>query len=232
MLYFSRWKTAAILGTTLIVCLPALTNVLPAATFDGLPGWAQRKIELGMDLRGGTHVELVVDTKDIRQQLVQRLRDDLRNILREERIGYTGLTIRDDTVEVRVRDVWDMPQAMRRIDEFADPKFHAMRPMFLGAENVTLSPNAPGWIAGPGDLSPVPRVDVAIEGQLFRLKATEFAFGERIAASRSQAIGVIGRRLASVLGTKFGIRVRPVGTDRIVVDSVVPIPFERWFYLS
>src|SRR5882724_4469716 len=63
MLYFSRWKTAAILGTTLIVCLAALTNVLPAATFDSLPGWAQRKIELGMDLRGGTHVQLAVDTQ-------------------------------------------------------------------------------------------------------------------------------------------------------------------------
>jgi preprotein translocase subunit SecD len=58
MLYFSRWKTAAILGTALIVCLPALTNVLPAATFDSLPGWAQRKIELGMDLGGGVVLDV------------------------------------------------------------------------------------------------------------------------------------------------------------------------------
>ena len=230
MLYFSRWKTAAILGTTLIVCLSALTNVLPAATFDSLPGWAQRKIELGMDLRGGTHVQLQIDANDIRKQLVERLRDDLRAIFREERIGYTGLTVRGDIVEVRVRDVWDMPRAMRRIDEFSDPKFEAMRPVFPRTENVTLSPKAPRWTAAPGEPSPVPRVDVAIEGQLFRLKVTEFAFNERIAASRSQSIDFIERRLAAVSGSGAKFSVRPVGTDRIVIDSVVP--FERWFYLS
>src|SRR5882762_767395 len=127
MLYFSRWKTAAILGTTLIVCLAALTNVVPAATFDSLPSWAQRKIELGMDLRGGMHVELAVDTQDIRKHLIDQFRDDLRRILGSERIGYTGLMMRDDTVEVRLRDVWDMPRAMRRIEELATPKFEAMR---------------------------------------------------------------------------------------------------------
>jgi preprotein translocase subunit SecD len=227
MLYFSRWKTAAILGTTLIVCLAALTNMLPAATFDGLPNWAQRKIELGIDLRGGTHVQLVVDEKDIRQRLVDELRDDLRNILRTERIGYTGMTVRGDTVEMRLRDVWDMPRAMRRVDEFADPKFEAMRPAFPKTANVMLPAGSSRMTAAPGELSSSPRVDVAIEGQLFRLKVTDFAFGERIAASRSHWIGTLERRLGAYRVT---FSVRPVGVDRIAVDIDVPLPLDRWLY--
>jgi preprotein translocase subunit SecD len=152
----------------------------------------------------------------------------LRNILREERIGYTGMTVRGDTVEVRVRDVWDMPQAMRRIGELADPKFEAMRPVFPKTENVTLSPKALGWTAAPGELSPAPRVDVAIEGQLFRLKMTDFAIGERTAARRNRSMELIKGRWAA-MGVKSSIRA--VGMDRIVVDSAVSLQFERWFHL-
>jgi preprotein translocase subunit SecD len=228
MLDFSRWKTVAILGTTLIVCLAALTNVLPAATFDSLPSWAQRKIGLGMDLRGGTHVQLVVDNKDVRNQLVERLRDDLRAILRDERIGYTGMTVRGDTVEVRVRDVWDMPRAMRRVEELARPKFQAMTPAFPKTGDVTLPAGTRRMTAAPDELSSSPRVDVAIEGQQFRLKLMDFAFGERIAASRSQSIDVIKRRLAAI---RVNFSVRPVGADRIVIDIDVPLPLDRWLYL-
>src|SRR4051794_19265915 len=115
MLYFSRWKTAAILGTTLIVCLAALTNVLPAATFDSLPGWAQRKIELGIDLRGGEHFQYEVDVKDVRKQMVTQLRDDARSALRQGRIGHAGVVARDDGVEVRVREEADFSRALARL---------------------------------------------------------------------------------------------------------------------
>jgi preprotein translocase subunit SecD len=120
MLYFSRWRTAAILGTTLIVCLPALTNVLPAATFDSLPTWAQRKIELGVDLGGGEHVQFEVDAKDARKQMVEQLRGDTRDALRQARIGYTGLVVRDDGIELRVREEADFSKAATYLRKVAD----------------------------------------------------------------------------------------------------------------
>jgi hypothetical protein len=40
MLEFSRLRTAAILGLTMVVCLAAVPGVLPAAAFGRLPHWA------------------------------------------------------------------------------------------------------------------------------------------------------------------------------------------------
>src|SRR5262245_42416113 len=100
MLMYSRWQTAAILGVAAFFCLAAVPNVLPARALAALPSWAQRTVPLGYDLQGGTYVQLQVDADDVRRQKVEALRDDVRKILRDTRIGYTGLAARSDGVDV------------------------------------------------------------------------------------------------------------------------------------
>ena len=111
MLYFTRWKAAAILLTAFFICLMAAPNFLPESMVKSWPAWAQRHVVLGLDLQGGSHILLEVDSGAVRKEMLENLRDDVRRVLREARIGYTGLTVRGDSVEVRIRSRRQLQQA-------------------------------------------------------------------------------------------------------------------------
>ena len=87
MLYFSRWKALATLLTALIVCLFAVPNFISPQTVKSWPAWAQRHLVLGLDLQGGSHILLEVDTSDVRKQKLETLRDDVRRVLRDAKVG-------------------------------------------------------------------------------------------------------------------------------------------------
>src|SRR6266540_4291159 len=99
MLYFSRWKAAAIVLTALVVCAFAIPNFFSEKTVQSWPRWAQRHIVLGLDLQGGSHLLLEVDSNAVRKEKLETLRDDVRRVLREARVGYTGLAVRGNSVE-------------------------------------------------------------------------------------------------------------------------------------
>src|SRR5258707_15799742 len=103
MLYFTRWKATAIVLTALIVCLFAVPNFLPEQMVQNWPKWTQRQVALGLDLRGGSHVLFEVDSENLLKQRVNTLRDDVRRVLREARVGYIGLAVRGNSVDVRLR---------------------------------------------------------------------------------------------------------------------------------
>ena len=115
MLYFSRWRTLAILGTAFIVCAFAVPNFFSERTLQSLPKWAQRHIVLGLDLQGGSHLLLEVDSNAVRKEQADNLRDDVRRTLRDARIGYTNLAIRGLAVEVRIREAADLERALTRL---------------------------------------------------------------------------------------------------------------------
>src|SRR6202049_1146635 len=115
MLFFTRWKAAAILITAFVVCLFAVPNFFPEKTVARWPAWAQRHIVLGLDLQGGSHILLQVDANDVRRQKLQSLQDDVRKLLREARVGLTRApVIRGNSVEVIVRDN-DVQQALAKL---------------------------------------------------------------------------------------------------------------------
>src|SRR5262245_37605220 len=104
MLYISRWKAVAIVLTTLVICLFALPNLLASDTVKSWPKWAQRHVVLGLDLQGGSHLLLEVDTGAVRKEKVEQLRDEVRKVLREAKVGLTQAPlIRGNSVEVRIR---------------------------------------------------------------------------------------------------------------------------------
>src|ERR1700754_1127224 len=117
MLYFTRWKAAAIILTALIVCLCAVPNFISSKTVDSWPRWAQRHVVLGLDLQGGSHILLEVDAATVRKDMQQALLDDVRRSLREIRVGYTGLAVRGNGVEVRIRDAADYQKSLAKLRE-------------------------------------------------------------------------------------------------------------------
>src|SRR6201997_1560691 len=102
MLYFTRWKALAIMLTALVVCLCAVPNFFPEAKVKTWPAWAQRRLVLGLDLQGGSYLLLEVDSNYVKKEKLDQVRDDARRVLREAKIGYTGLSSRGDAVEVKI----------------------------------------------------------------------------------------------------------------------------------
>src|SRR3569833_1543315 len=122
MLYFTRWKAAAIVLTALVVCLFAVPNFIPTHVVDTWPTWAQRHLVLGLDLQGGSHILLEVDTNAVRKEKVETLRDDVRRVVRENRLGSpAAATIRGNTVEFRVREGVDPQLALTKLRELSAP---------------------------------------------------------------------------------------------------------------
>ena len=120
MLYFTRWKALAIVLTALFICLFAVPNFLPEKMVASWPKWAQRHVVLGLDLQGGSHLLLEVDTKAVRKEMLETLRDDMRRVLREARIGYTGLVVRGSSAEVRIRLTLSEPAIVERVRQSVD----------------------------------------------------------------------------------------------------------------
>ena len=193
MLYFSRWKALATLLTALFICALAAPNFLPEKTLRSLPKWAQRHIVLGLDLQGGSHILLEVDINDVRKQKAETLRDDVRNSLRNARVGYTGLTIRDLSVEVRIREESDFQAALTKLRELSQP---------LG-----------GLLSTTGQRS----VEVIDAGnRVIRLTITQPGITERVRQVVDQAIQIVERRINEI-GTVEPL-IQRQGADRILVQ--------------
>src|SRR5437763_998454 len=193
MLYFTRWKALAIILTALVVCLCAVPNFFAEATVKGWPAWAQRRLVLGLDLQGGSYLLLEVDSNYVKKEKLEQIRDDIRRTLRDAKIGYTGLAVRNDAVEVRISKEGDAPTALAKLRELSQP---------LG-----------GLLGSSGQRS----LEVSdAGGGLIRLTVTQAAITERIRQTIEQSIQIVERRV-NQLGTVEPV-IQRQGTDRILVQ--------------
>ena len=90
MLYFSRWKATGDPADGAARLPVRGAEFLPEKTREELPKWAQRHIVLGLDLQGGSHILLEVDTNAVRKaegRGAARRRAPRRCATR---LGYTG----------------------------------------------------------------------------------------------------------------------------------------------
>ncbi len=193
MLYFTRWKALAIILTALVVCLCAVPNFFPEATVKGWPAWAQRRLVLGLDLQGGSYLLLEVDSNYVKKEKLEQIRDDVRRTLRDAKIGYTGLAVRNEAAEVRISRDTDAPNALAKLRELSQP---------LG-----------GLLGSSGQRS----LEVAdAGGGLIRITVPQAAITERIRQTIEQSIQIVERRV-NQLGTVEPV-IQRQGTDRILVQ--------------
>ena len=115
MLHFERWKIIAIVLVCLAGIIFAMPNLFSKQTVEGWPSWMpHRQLSLGLDLRGGAHLLLAMDTKELDKDWLITLRDDARKQLREAKVGFTGLGIVGNAVQVHIAKPEDVGQGLRR----------------------------------------------------------------------------------------------------------------------
>src|ERR1043166_2442742 len=122
MLYFSPMKALATLLTALVVCAFAVPNFIDQKVVQSWPKWAQRHVVLGLDLQGGSHILLRVEADAVRKEKVASLQDDVRKVVRENRLGSPlQVFIRGASIEVRIRDGADPQLALSKLRELSQP---------------------------------------------------------------------------------------------------------------
>jgi len=125
------------------------------------------RAETALEKQGGSRILFKVDSDALRDVMVTGLRDDLHRIVREGRIPFSGLTMHDGGVDVRI----------------ADPK---NRQLVLSK----LMPPAEGTPPRP------PAISVADGGDgLMRLMPTESGFAERLHELVGQSLEMIEQGL-------------------------------------
>lgn len=112
MLYFSKIKIAGIFLSLIIGALFALPNFLSESQRVAWPDFLPNgKLNLGLDLQGGSHLLLEVDTRVLNEEKLENLVSDIRGALRAEKIKYTGPVISGGVVRFRVNDILQLDQA-------------------------------------------------------------------------------------------------------------------------
>ncbi|MFP4193672.1 MAG: protein translocase subunit SecD [Desulfobacterales bacterium] len=95
------WRLVVVLAVMLAAVIYVLPTFKPEL-------WPHNQINLGLDLQGGMHLAMDVETEKAVESTVERIRGDLRSYMREERIGHSGIKPSGETgLKVRLRDAGD-----------------------------------------------------------------------------------------------------------------------------
>jgi protein-export membrane protein SecD len=125
MLQFTNWQKGLI---ALLVAAAAYFTV--PNFFDSenpVPGFANTKVTLGLDLQGGSYLLMKVDTDKVIEDRIENVRKDVRLALRGrggsggDRITFFPPTKRDDTVTVQIRKAEEADEAQRRLEGLIAP---------------------------------------------------------------------------------------------------------------
>lgn len=198
MLHFARWKIILILLISIGGVLLALPNLFPAKSLDALPGWIPHKqINLGLDLQGGAHLLYQMDEKELVQDWLKNIRGDIRDVLRKERIGYTGLRVSqpNKSVGVRVRDEANFEKAFTALSDLSVPLSGGL--VFTGqvGNNLDVTKNDGGQIT---------------------VKITEQGLFQRVGSAIEASIETVRRRIDAFGTTEPTIQRQ--GRERILVQ--------------
>ena len=205
MLRISATKTVAILLALFFGMYLAVPNLLSSeqreAVSQAAPGWIpgflvpDQAVVLGLDLQGGSHVLLQVDTAELARNDATQVRDQVRSLLRETRTPLEGgIRISNRTVELRIPDEAARERMLPRLRDLSEPLADAAfgQP---GSSTLTIEEQDDG---------------------LIRLTLTEAALAERINRALAQSIEVLRRRIDALGTTEPNIQRQ--GADRILVQ--------------
>ena len=117
MLNFPRWAVLAILAPLLIGIACAVPSFLPDRVVEQLPKFMQTRVNLGLDLSGGSHLLLEASTQDVAKQRLANMEEQVRTELRrgDTKIAIGDISSRDGKLSFMVRNPSEVDAAVERI---------------------------------------------------------------------------------------------------------------------
>ncbi|MDP1642520.1 MAG: protein translocase subunit SecD [Phenylobacterium sp.] len=193
MMTLSRWKIIAVVVAAIFGVLFSVPNMLSQQTLDSMPGFFPRQqLNLGLDLQGGSHLLLEVDTEALRAERLVNTLEDTRVTLNGEGIAFSELRQQGGEITLRTTDP-------------------AQRDAAVQVLRNTLGVVLAGTTGGRD-------ITVRNDGATgIRIAFVEEAMNAEAAKAVEQSIEIIRRRIDE-LGTREPTIIRQ-GIDRIVVQA-------------
>jgi SecD/SecF fusion protein len=197
MLRFAPWKVASVILVSVLALLVIVPSFWSESTFKSISKSASwlpmRQIVLGLDLQGGAHLLLEVDAADVTRQQVAALRDDVRRVLREERVSISGgIGLQPRGVQLRVPDAAERARVLPKIRALAQSTGNALSGV-TGGPTLQVSESDDGLIVAT---------------------VTEAGVADKVRRAVDQTIEVLRRRVDALGTTEPNIQRQ--GADRIV----------------
>lgn len=191
MLDFPRWKVWLVSLTLVFGVVFAIPTFLPEPVFNRLPGFLQAKVNLGLDLSGGSHILLEANPADVAKQRLENMEEQVRTELRrgDTKIAIGDISRRDGKLSFMVRSPTQVDAAVERV-----------RPLTQGA-----------GLTGQRDFN----VEV-VDGSTVVITPTQAGLDNAVDQAMDVAKEVIDRRI-NEMGTREPTIIRQ-GSNRIVVQ--------------
>ncbi len=179
MLHFPQWKVILVFGVVLAGIIFALPNLFARSTMESMPSWVpHHQVNLGLDLQGGAHLLYQLDENEMIEDWLNKLRDEVRETLRKDRIPYTDLTqnLAARTVSVKIRQATDFDKAYQDLRKLSQPVGGSFG--LSGANNLDVSQNGDdGIVLKVTDAGLTQRMNSAIQASIETIRRRVDAFG-------------------------------------------------------
>jgi len=186
VLYFSKLRIITIFLLSLVFILIASSNLF---NFDNK--FLNKKINLGLDLQGGSYLLLEIDNTPVIEQKLQNLTTTIRNYFKEKNIRIKNLKLLDQQIIFSVDD--DFKQTI--LDEFNN-------------QESDLNPYYPRFKKH--------QLDIIEKDNIFYVSFSDQGIVKLKTSSQDQALEIVRRRIDEIGTNEPNILKR--GNDRILVE--------------
>ena len=186
MLYFSKLRIVSILLISLFFIILASSNL-----FKFKSNLLDKKINLGLDLQGGSYLLLEIDNTPVIEQKLQNLTTTLRNYFKDKNIKIKNLKLLDQKISFSV----DKNYKQTILDEFNNQEsdFNPYYPRFKSHQ-----------------------LDLIEENDIFFVSYSDQGLIKLKTSSQDQALEIVRRRIDEIGTNEPNILKR--GNDRILVE--------------
>ena len=186
MLYFSKLRILFITLFSLLFIIIASSNL-----FKIDDEYFNKKINLGLDLQGGSYLLLEIDNDPVIEQKLQNLTTTIRNYFKDQNIKINNIKIEGDSIFFNV----DNQNKQIIVDTFTD-------------ENSEINPYYPRFKSH--------QLNIEVTGVNFKINFSNQGLIALKTSSQDQAIEIVRRRIDEVGTNEPNILKR--GNNRILVE--------------
>ena len=185
MLYFSKLRITLVSLATLFFIFVASSNFQKSDSF------FSKRINLGLDLQGGSYLLLEIDNEPVEIQKLQNTTTFIRNFLKEKKVIFTDLRIEDKAILFKISEKDNV----------------LVESLFLDKESV-VNPYYNQYKSH--------QFDLLVQKNEFKLSLSKYGLIEIKTSSQDQAIEIVRRRVDEVGTNEPNILKR--GNNRILVE--------------
>ena len=191
MMNLPRWRVILCVLAITFGIVFTLPNLLPAKVTDSLPGWVpHQRLNLGLDLQGGSLLLLEVDTPSLKAERLTNITEDIQHTLHDQKIAFTSPVQVNGQISLRITDPAQIEPARQALQKLAQPLVNG------GGRDIGVQ---------TGD------------DQHLIVSLSDQAIAQDTAHAVQQSIEIIRKRI-DALGTKEP-SIAPQGTNRIVIEA-------------